>query len=127
MLVGVIAANVLRVMDPSQSRAVGVLFVGYFFQGIGLFMTMFYICIYILRCVSGFARILAIYVKKVSLGQDHDGTSAQPLRVLANERAELAALSDWFHGRSPSEWRIRCLWSPRLYRPRADQSRITRP
>ena len=52
MLVGVIASNVLRVMDPSESRAVGVLFIGYFFQGIGFFMTMFYICIYILRCVS---------------------------------------------------------------------------
>jgi voltage-gated anion channel len=76
MLVGVIAANVLRVMDPSQSRAVGVLFVGYFFQGIGFFMAMFYICIYVLRCVSGFARILIINVKKFSLGQDHDGTSA---------------------------------------------------
>ena len=49
MLVGVIASNVLRVLDPSDSRAVGVLFVGYFFQGVGFFMTMFYICIYILR------------------------------------------------------------------------------
>ena len=56
MLVGVIAANVLRVLDPAESRAVGVLFVGYFFQGVGFFMTMFYICIYILRCVSAFAR-----------------------------------------------------------------------
>ena len=52
MLVGVIAANVLRVLDPSESRAVGVLFVGYFFQGIGFFVTMFYICIYILRYIS---------------------------------------------------------------------------
>jgi hypothetical protein len=52
MLVGVIASNVLRVLDPAESRAVGVLFVGYFFQGVGFFMTMFYICIYILRCVS---------------------------------------------------------------------------
>ena len=57
MLVGVIASNVLRVMDPSQSRAVGVLFVGYFFQGIGFFITMFYICIYILRFVLDSARI----------------------------------------------------------------------
>ncbi len=52
MLVGVIASSVLRVMDPTESRAVGVLFVGYFFQGVGLFMSMFYICIYILRHVS---------------------------------------------------------------------------
>jgi hypothetical protein len=56
MLVGVIASNVLRVLDPAESRAVGVLFVGYFFQGVGFFMTMFYICIYILRCVSASAR-----------------------------------------------------------------------
>ncbi|KAH9989571.1 voltage-dependent anion channel [Russula vinacea] len=40
------------VIDPSQSRAVGVLFVGYFFQGVGFFMTMFYICIYILRIMT---------------------------------------------------------------------------
>ncbi|KAH9967578.1 voltage-dependent anion channel-domain-containing protein [Russula dissimulans] len=52
MLVGVIAANVLRVLDPSDFRAVGVLFVGYFFQGVGFFMTMFYICIYILRIMT---------------------------------------------------------------------------
>lgn len=56
MLVGVIAANVLRVLDPASSRAVGVLFVGYFFQGIGFFVTMFYICIYILRYVSAFVH-----------------------------------------------------------------------
>ncbi len=56
MLVGVIASNVLRVLDPSDSRAIGVLFVGYFFQGIGFFMTMFYICIYILRYVFVLAR-----------------------------------------------------------------------
>lgn len=52
MLVGVIASNVLRVLDPSDTRAVGVLFVGYFFQGVGFFMTMFYICIYILRIMT---------------------------------------------------------------------------
>lgn len=57
MLVGVIASNVLRVMDPSQSRALGVLFVGYFFQGVGFFITMFYICIYILRFVSSSMHI----------------------------------------------------------------------
>lgn len=33
MLVGVIAFNVLRVISPDDSRAVGVLLVGYFFQG----------------------------------------------------------------------------------------------
>ena len=33
MLVGVVAFNVLRVMDPSDTRALGVLLTGYFFQG----------------------------------------------------------------------------------------------
>ncbi|KAI0060715.1 hypothetical protein BV25DRAFT_1954617 [Artomyces pyxidatus] len=60
MLVGVVASEVLRVIDPSDVRSVGILVVGYFFQGIGFFMTMFYICIYILRlnlnacCQTGF-------------------------------------------------------------------------
>lgn len=33
MLVGVVAFNVLKVMDVSDPRAIGVLLVGYFFQG----------------------------------------------------------------------------------------------
>lgn len=56
MLVGIIASNVLRVLEPSDSRAVAVLFVGYFFQGVGFFMAMFYMCIYILRYVFVLAR-----------------------------------------------------------------------
>jgi len=35
MLVGVIAFNVLRVIPPEEPRAVGVLLVGYAFQGLG--------------------------------------------------------------------------------------------
>ncbi len=35
MLVGVIAFNVLGVLDPQDERALGVLLVGYFFQGEG--------------------------------------------------------------------------------------------
>ncbi|KAG7088867.1 hypothetical protein E1B28_012820 [Marasmius oreades] len=55
MLVGVIAFNVLNVLDPADTRAIGVLFVGYFFQGLGFFMTFFYICIYIIRIMmTGF-------------------------------------------------------------------------
>ncbi|KZV70721.1 hypothetical protein PENSPDRAFT_578977 [Peniophora sp. CONT] len=55
MLVGVVAFNVLKTMDPADDRALGVLFVGYFFQGIGFFVTMFYICIYFLRIMmTGF-------------------------------------------------------------------------
>ena len=49
MLVGVVAFNVLRVMDPANPNAIGVLFVGYFFQGLGFFDTLFYICIYMIR------------------------------------------------------------------------------
>ncbi|KAA1475536.1 hypothetical protein DENSPDRAFT_783604 [Dentipellis sp. KUC8613] len=49
MLVGVVAFNVLRVLNPADDRAVGVLLVGYFFQGLGFFVTLFYICIYMLR------------------------------------------------------------------------------
>ncbi|KAI0066516.1 hypothetical protein BV25DRAFT_1820496 [Artomyces pyxidatus] len=52
MLVGVVAFKVLSVMDPADTRSVGVLVVGYFFQGIGFFVTMFYICIYIIRIMT---------------------------------------------------------------------------
>lgn len=55
MLVGVVAYNVLRVMDPADPRAIGVLLVGYFFQGLGFFMTFFYICIYMVRYVLLFS------------------------------------------------------------------------
>lgn len=75
MLVGVVAFNVLKVMDADDDRALGVLLVGYFFQGVlqpsdsyvclcaltsdvysfesglGFFMTFFYICIYIIRII----------------------------------------------------------------------------
>jgi len=68
MIVGIVATNVLGVMDLNDSKALGVLLVGLFFQGpthvifypaeliipfagIGTFMTFFYICIYILRFV----------------------------------------------------------------------------
>jgi hypothetical protein len=47
MLVGVVAFNVLRVMDPADQRAIGVLLAGYFFQGLQLKVTVsdqFYSC-----------------------------------------------------------------------------------
>ena len=49
MLVGVVAFNVLKVVPPEDTRAIGVLLVGYAFQGLGFFMTFFYICIYVIR------------------------------------------------------------------------------
>ncbi|PFH54006.1 hypothetical protein AMATHDRAFT_53723 [Amanita thiersii Skay4041] len=55
MLIGVVAFNVLRVLSPEDQRSVGVLLTGYFFQGLGFFMTFFYICIYIMRIImTGF-------------------------------------------------------------------------
>ncbi|KAI0082018.1 hypothetical protein K474DRAFT_1703482 [Panus rudis PR-1116 ss-1] len=52
MLVGVVAFNVLKVIPASDPRALGVLLTGYIFQGLGFFMTLFYICIYILRIMT---------------------------------------------------------------------------
>lgn len=52
MLVGVVAFNALKVIQPEEPRALGVLLVGYIFQGLGFFMTFFYICIYILRIMT---------------------------------------------------------------------------
>ncbi|KIY65024.1 hypothetical protein CYLTODRAFT_380082 [Cylindrobasidium torrendii FP15055 ss-10] len=52
MLVGVVAFNVLKVMSPSDTRAIGVLLTGYFFQGLGFFMTFFYLAIYMLRVMT---------------------------------------------------------------------------
>ncbi|KAL4253503.1 tellurite-resistance/dicarboxylate transporter (TDT) family protein [Abortiporus biennis] len=55
MLVGVVAYNVLRVMEPTDPRARGILITAYIFQGLGFFMTLFYICIYIIRIMmTGF-------------------------------------------------------------------------
>ncbi|KAH8107242.1 voltage-dependent anion channel-domain-containing protein [Cristinia sonorae] len=52
MLGGVVASNVLRVLDPADVRALGVLMTGYVFQGLGFFMTLFYVCIYIIRIMT---------------------------------------------------------------------------
>ncbi|VDB94276.1 unnamed protein product [Peniophora sp. CBMAI 1063] len=55
MLVGVVAFNVLEVMDPAEERTLGVLFVGYFFQGLGSCVTILYIAIYLMRLMmTGF-------------------------------------------------------------------------
>ncbi|KAH9480669.1 Malic acid transport protein [Psilocybe cubensis] len=55
MLTGVVAASVLTVLDLDDRRCLGVLLTGYFFQGLGFFMTFFYICIYIIRLImTGF-------------------------------------------------------------------------
>lgn len=52
MLVGVVAFNVLKVVPPEEPRALGVLLVGYFFQGLGFFVTFIYICIYMIRIMT---------------------------------------------------------------------------
>ncbi|CAL1697483.1 unnamed protein product [Somion occarium] len=55
MLVGVVAFNVLKVIPSEEPRAIGILLTAYAFQGLGFFMTFFYICIYIIRIMmTGF-------------------------------------------------------------------------
>jgi hypothetical protein len=51
MLVGVVALNVLKVLARNDPRAVGVLLVGYFFQGIGSFITSV-VCVFQLSTAS---------------------------------------------------------------------------
>ncbi|QRV89934.1 malic acid transport protein [Ceratobasidium sp. AG-Ba] len=52
MLTGVISFNVLSVMPASDPRSIAVLLVGYIFQGIGFFMTFFYLAVYVLRIMT---------------------------------------------------------------------------
>ncbi|KAL0961491.1 hypothetical protein HGRIS_006432 [Hohenbuehelia grisea] len=52
MLVGVVAFNALRVIEASDPRSIGILLTGYFFQGLGSFMTFIYIGIYVLRIMT---------------------------------------------------------------------------
>ncbi len=67
MLTGVVAFNALRVIDPSDPRALGILITGYFSKvcfarflllllttvpGLGFFMTFFYLGVYLLRYVG---------------------------------------------------------------------------
>ncbi|KIY73632.1 hypothetical protein CYLTODRAFT_434029 [Cylindrobasidium torrendii FP15055 ss-10] len=52
MLTGVVAFNVLSTMDLTTNAAIGVLLIGYFFQGVGFFMTFFYLAIYVLRIMT---------------------------------------------------------------------------
>ncbi|KAH7341936.1 voltage-dependent anion channel [Rhizoctonia solani] len=52
MLTGIMALNALRVIPASDPRALGILLVGYVFQGIGFFMTFFYLAIYVLRIIT---------------------------------------------------------------------------
>ncbi|CAE6426634.1 unnamed protein product [Rhizoctonia solani] len=52
MLTGIIALNALRVVPASDPRALGILLTGYAFQGVGFFVTFFYLAIYILRIMT---------------------------------------------------------------------------
>ncbi|KDN49698.1 hypothetical protein RSAG8_01763, partial [Rhizoctonia solani AG-8 WAC10335] len=52
MLVGVVAFNVLKVIPVTDPRCIGVLLMGYVFQGLGFFMTFFYLAIYVLRIMT---------------------------------------------------------------------------
>jgi tellurite resistance protein TehA-like permease len=52
MLVGVVAFNVLKVIPPEDPRSIGVLLVGYAFQGLGSVITFFYVCVYFIRIMT---------------------------------------------------------------------------
>lgn len=53
MLTGVVAFNALRVIDPDNAlESLSVLVTGYFFQGLGFFMTFFYICVFMLKIIT---------------------------------------------------------------------------
>ncbi|CAE6458400.1 unnamed protein product [Rhizoctonia solani] len=52
MLVGVVAFNALKVIPVTDPRCIGVLLMGYVFQGLGFFMTFFYLAIYVLRIMT---------------------------------------------------------------------------
>lgn len=52
MLTGLVSANTLRVIDASDTRALGILLVGYVVHGLGLFMAFFYLAIYIHRVMT---------------------------------------------------------------------------
>lgn len=53
MLVGVVAFNVLKVMSPTDTRAIGVLLTGYFFQGAS--------CLCSKGCTNASARAWVLY------------------------------------------------------------------
>ncbi|KAF8756877.1 Voltage-dependent anion channel [Rhizoctonia solani] len=52
MLVGVVHSTYSRSSQVTDPRCIGVLLVGYVFQGLGFFMTFFYLAIYILRIMT---------------------------------------------------------------------------
>jgi len=60
MLVGVIALNTLRVIDPSLTSALAILVLGYMFQGLGMAVTFIFITIHFYRAIRfGFHRGVA--------------------------------------------------------------------
>lgn len=66
VLVGIVAINVLRVFPLHDARAINILLVGYVFQGLGFFMTFFYLGLYVLRIMTtgfleGHVSRLAMY------------------------------------------------------------------
>ncbi|KAF9013541.1 voltage-dependent anion channel-domain-containing protein [Cyathus striatus] len=65
MLIGVVSFHVLKVMNPADGKALGVLLVGYFFQGLGFFTTLFYICIYVIRLTMVIIHIYNPTIEKL--------------------------------------------------------------
>ncbi|EIN03576.1 hypothetical protein PUNSTDRAFT_147009 [Punctularia strigosozonata HHB-11173 SS5] len=88
MLVGVVAFNVLDVIPATETRAIGVLLTGYFFQGLGTFMTLFYICIYFVRLMTtGFMDGQQANAAFVAVGPP--GFTALALRNLGDHAREI--------------------------------------
>ncbi|KAK0474111.1 voltage-dependent anion channel-domain-containing protein [Armillaria novae-zelandiae] len=84
MLVGIVSFNVLRVMDPIDPRALGVLLVGYFFQGLGSFMTFFYLCIYVI-CIMTTGFLEGHQANRAFVACGPPGFTALALIRLADE------------------------------------------
>ncbi|KAI0328810.1 hypothetical protein GY45DRAFT_1254191 [Cubamyces sp. BRFM 1775] len=91
MLVGVVAFNVLDVVPAREERAVGVLLTGYVFQGLGFFVTFFYICIYLIRIMTtGFLEGHQANGAFVAVGPP--GFTALALMKLGENAAEILPL-----------------------------------
>ncbi|KAI8992735.1 voltage-dependent anion channel [Trametes punicea] len=96
MLVGVVAFHVLDVLPASEERAIGVLLAGYVFQGLGFFVSSFYICIYIIRIMAtGFLNGHQANGAFVAVGPP--GFTALALMKLGENAAEIARAGEiWY-------------------------------
>ncbi|OBZ74581.1 Malic acid transport protein [Grifola frondosa] len=103
MLVGVVAYNVLDILPPSEPRTIGILLTGYVFQGLGFFMTFFYICIYIIRIITtGFLDGHQANGAFVAVGPP--GFTALALMRLGKNAAEILTLHGLVSAQAGEVW-----------------------